>query len=146
MTQRIRACRALSIMGWCGRRRKLRSALLSCGAAALQILGGAGLPAQAAAPNANGALVARGEHLALTICANCHVVADDQPEPPILKQPTPSFREIANRPGTSAKSLKRFIATTHWDMKTTINAMPNLHLSGEQAAAVTAYILSLRKP
>jgi mono/diheme cytochrome c family protein len=57
--------------------------------------------------------VARGEHIARLVCGACHVVAADQEYPPILNQQPPSFADIANRPGTNAGYLERFITTTH---------------------------------
>jgi hypothetical protein len=38
--------------------------------------------------------VRRGRDLAIMICANCHVVARDQPYKPILKPPAPPFESI----------------------------------------------------
>lgn len=78
------------------------------------------------------------------ICAACHVVADDQASPPRLLQPTPSFRDIADRPGTTAESLRKFVGTTHWDPTKNPDAMPNPRLSDEQITAISAYILSLK--
>jgi len=103
------------------------------------------MQALASPPHLNPAILARGAKLSRMICAECHVVADDQKAPLRLEQPTPSFREIANQPGTSRKSLRHFIATTHWDMKTVPITMPNPELTNEQIAAVTDYIMSLRK-
>lgn len=101
--------------------------------------------AHAAAPRLSTAIVARGEHLSRLICAQCHVVAADQTEPPRLEQHTPSFEEIAQWPRTSKKSLRRFITRTHWDMRTLPITMPNPELTDEQVRAVTEYILSLRR-
>jgi mono/diheme cytochrome c family protein len=103
------------------------------------------MPALASPPHVNPAILARGEKLSRMICAECHVVADDQKAPLRLEQPTPSFREIANRPGTSRKSLRHFIATTHWDTRTVPITMPNPELTNEQIVAVTDYIMSLRR-
>jgi cytochrome c551/c552 len=89
--------------------------------------------------------VARGEGVARNVCAACHVVARDQP-PPLLSQVATSFSEIANRPGVSEQSLRKFILTTHWDGKTVPVTMPNPMLTAEQARAVARYILSLRNP
>lgn len=97
----------------------------------------------AAAPDE--AVLASGEHIARLQCSACHVVASDQEFPPLLRTPTPSFSEIANRPATSSKSLQRFITTTHWDMKTMPVSMPYQMLTPEQVVAVSRYILSLRK-
>jgi mono/diheme cytochrome c family protein len=102
------------------------------------------MQALASPPRINPAMIARGEKLSRMICAECHVVADDQKAPLRLEQSTPSFREIANRPDTTRKSLRHYVATTHWDMKTVPITMPNPELTNEQIAAVTDYILSLR--
>jgi mono/diheme cytochrome c family protein len=91
-------------------------------------------------------VLARGEHIARLICATCHVVASDQEYPPLLDQPTPSFSAIANRPGMDAKSIQKFITTTHWDDKTLPMTMPNLQLTNQEAVGVARYILSLRRP
>lgn len=88
--------------------------------------------------------VAAGRKIAMDNCSNCHVVAADQDIPPILKQKTPSFAELANAPGVSAQSLRRFIGATHWDEHTVPVTMPNPMLSSEQKSDVVAYILSLR--
>jgi mono/diheme cytochrome c family protein len=92
------------------------------------------------------AAVARGEHIARVICSNCHVVASDQEFPPILLVKTPDFSEIANRPGTTAESLQRFIMHTHWDEERIPMTMPNQLLPASDVKAVSRYILSLRKP
>ena len=49
----------------------------------------------------------------------------------------PAFRDIANTPGMTAMALKVFLTSSH-------PKMPNLILTPEEAADVTAYILSLR--
>jgi len=124
---------------WSGR---ARTSIRCCGVMAL--LGLIGSQAPAAAADQDFAPVGRGAYLAQTVCSNCHVVADDQRSPPRLAQRPPSFREIANRPGTNLKALRRFIATTHWDEKTLPATMPNLMLTKEDVAAVSRYIMSLR--
>ncbi|HJS89397.1 MAG TPA: c-type cytochrome [Steroidobacteraceae bacterium] len=101
---------------------------------------------RAVAQNPRGSAVARGDELARLVCSDCHVVATDQDFPPVLQPPAPSFPDIANRPGTTAKSLQHFILTTHWDMKSTPITMPNPRMRPEDAAALAAYILSLKKP
>lgn len=90
------------------------------------------------------ASVARGEHIARLICSACHVVAKDQEYPPILDTPGPNFFDIANRPGTTQRSLRHFITTTHWDEQTLPMAMPNPMLTPEDTRAVASYIVSLR--
>jgi len=78
-------------------------------------------------------------------CVACHVAAPQQDTPPILKQPTPSFMEVANRQDTGVARLRRFLTTTHWDLSTLPVKMPDPHLTSEQIDAVSAYILSLRQ-
>jgi len=102
------------------------------------------MPAIGAGAAPKGSTVADGEHIARLICSACHVVASDQEFPPILNKPAPSFKDIANRPGTTAESLQRFIASTHWDVDTIPMTMPNPMLDKEQITAVSRYILSLR--
>lgn len=91
-------------------------------------------------------LVQRGQHLAELICGSCHQVARDQEFPPFLNAHTPSFYEIAARPGIDARTLRHFITTTHWDEKTIPMTMPNQQLTAEELTAVVAYILSLKPP
>jgi mono/diheme cytochrome c family protein len=88
--------------------------------------------------------LSRGEHVARLVCSACHVVARDQEYPPILAEATPSFVDIANRPGVSAQSLQHFVTSTHWDDQKSPMAMPNPMLSKKDVQAVAQYILSLR--
>lgn len=117
--------------------------LVSLVPAALLALHGSG-PAQAQTPSR--AQLARGEHLARMVCSACHVVATDQEFPPILDPPAPAFADIANRPGTTAKSVRHFVMATHWDMQKIPMTMPNPMLMPEDAAAVASYLTSLRRP
>ena len=100
--------------------------------------------AQSRATPEHAALIERGAHIARTVCAYCHWVAKDQQTPPRLVQRTPDFVDIANRPNTSAKTLRRFIATTHWDEKSAPVTMPTPMLTEDDVQAVSRYILSLR--
>src|SRR5579872_3241879 len=77
-----------------------------------------------------------GADIAKQVCGTCHVVAKDQKTAPVLKEPTPSFFEIAARPNTTAQSLHAFIVTTHWDRTTFPMTMPRLVLNPEQVDAV----------
>lgn len=97
------------------------------------------------AGNPSDPVVARGEYLARFVCSACHEVTADQQFPPTLSPPAPSFVDIANRPGTTAKRIRRFILTTHWDMKTEPVRMPDPKLRPEDASALAAYIMSLEK-
>ena len=84
-----------------------------------------------------------GHRLALKICSFCHVAASDQPFPPTLRNPGPSFQAIADRPSTTAVWLRNFLLTTH----TTIAepaTMPNPDLADDQVTNIVAYLLSLR--
>jgi mono/diheme cytochrome c family protein len=85
---------------------------------------------------------AEGHRLALKICSACHMVASDQQSPPVLRHPAPDFHAIAGKPGTSAASLQRFMLTTHAEIATPAG-MPNPRLTENQAAEISAYILSL---
>ena len=89
--------------------------------------------------------IAAGREFALLACSACHVIDHGQQSRPLLIQKTPSFEEIANKPGTTAASLRLFLATTSWDGKTLPITMPNLMLTTEQAKRVINYLLSLRK-
>ncbi len=104
-----------------------------------------GALAQAAEPTRDPQLV-RGEKVAQEVCSACHLVARDQEFPPILNPPASSFIDIANRPGTSAASLQRFILNTHWDVGSVPMKMPDPMLMKDQAHAVARYILSLKNP
>ena len=86
---------------------------------------------------------AEGHRLALKICAACHVVAADQEEAPLLRNPAPSFQAIANRPGTTAASVQHFVQTIH---RTFANGtdMPNPELTEDQAADIASYVVSLQ--
>jgi len=94
--------------------------------------------------SAAGADAHEGERLALKICTACHLVSPEQPYQPVLRPPASSFAAIANRPATSAQSLRTFLLTTHATLKTP-SSMPNPQLTDDQATAVVSYILSLKK-
>lgn len=98
----------------------------------------------AGAPPA-GSAIARGESVARMVCSACHLATSDQ-APRHLPAEAPSFSEIANRPGTNEQALRKFIATTHWDFKSTPITMPNPMLTDEQVRDIARYILSLRSP
>ncbi len=108
--------------------------------AAVLLLTGAPLAAAAA-----GGQQEQGRRIAVMVCGPCHVVAPDQEFGPMLNEPTPGFGEIANRPGTSAATLRRFLTDTHWDDGSIPMRMPDPKLAEHQKAAVIAYILGLRR-
>ncbi|HUI62183.1 MAG TPA: c-type cytochrome [Steroidobacteraceae bacterium] len=102
----------------------------------------AAMPAAGAVPH--DPVAARGEHIARLVCSACHLVAKDQEFPPLLAKPAPPFSEIANRPGTNAATLQRFITSTHWDLDSLPMSMPNQMLTRAETVAVSQYILSMR--
>ena len=87
------------------------------------------------------ALVSQGHRFAILVCSACHVVATDQRSSPILRTPGPTFDAIANKPETTAASLRTFLFTTHGKV---INppGMPNPELADYQMNEVIAYKLS----
>jgi mono/diheme cytochrome c family protein len=78
------------------------------------------------------------------LCTDCHLVAPDQPYAPTLAPPAPSFVSIAQRPSTTVDSLRNFLIKTHQGLDNP-KGMPNPMLADFQIAAITAYLLSLRK-
>jgi mono/diheme cytochrome c family protein len=86
-----------------------------------------------------------GRALSLKLCTPCHVVSPDQELPPILRPRAPSFRTIANRPGTTDESLRRFLTETHASLRD-VSGMPNPQLTEDQVREAAAFIMSLRKP
>ena len=99
-----------------------------------------GLTAQA---QERGQDAVRGHAIAVRVCSACHVVAADQPYPPILRHPGPGFQAIADMPAETANSLRSFISTTHKTAGQPFK-MPNPELTDEMQDQVVAYILSLR--
>jgi mono/diheme cytochrome c family protein len=110
-------------------------------ATAVTLVLGAALPAAAQGPSS----IEAGHQIAVEICSACHQVSPDQKFPPLLNSRPPSFEEIANRPGVSPQTLRRFISTTHWDEKRLPMTMPAAFLTPEQLDEVTGYIMSLRR-
>jgi len=88
--------------------------------------------------------VQAGHKLAILVCANCHVVATDQPGKPILRPPAAPFQAIAQRKSVDAAWLENFLKTTHRGLDEP-NGMPNPQLLDFQVKQVTDYLLSLRK-
>lgn len=88
--------------------------------------------------------VRKGHHLAIMLCAGCHLVAPDQPYAPTAGTLAPPFLSIAQRPGTTINSLRDFLTTTHQGLDKR-QGMPNPMLADFQIKAIAAYLLSLRK-
>jgi cytochrome c2 len=90
--------------------------------------------------------ILKGQQLARIACSNCHVVASDSDSPvPMLHESAPRFVDVANRHGTTQKSLQTFIMTTHWDGETIPITMPKPDLTTQQIVALSLYVMSLRK-
>jgi mono/diheme cytochrome c family protein len=75
-----------------------------------------------------------GHRLAEAWCKPCHAI---EPHMASLFDQAPSFEVIANRHGTTARSLKVFLKTSHQNM-------PDLIVAPDQADALASYILSLK--
>jgi len=88
--------------------------------------------------------VSQGHHLAVEICAFCHVAAPDQRAVPILHPPAPPFAVIMQRKDVTAQSLTDFINKTHRGLDEP-NGMPNPSLADYQIKQVVAYLMSLQK-
>jgi cytochrome c len=76
-----------------------------------------------------------GHRLAEAWCKDCHAI---EPATVGTRGGPPDFVAIANRPSTTALSLKVFFRTSH-------RRMPNLIIAPEQADDLTNYILSLKR-
>ncbi len=85
-----------------------------------------------------------GRAFAVEFCTACHVVAPNQRERPIYRGPTPSFVQIANKPATTADSLRSFVRTTHPTIVRPLG-MPAVEVSDYQLDEIIRYILSLRR-
>lgn len=89
--------------------------------------------------------VDKGRALALSVCAPCHVVAPGQPpEGPLLKNPGPSFDQIANGGMPDPESLRVFLSSPHASMGPE-GRMANPRLADYQIDRLVAYITSLRR-
>jgi mono/diheme cytochrome c family protein len=84
---------------------------------------------------AQDATAAAGREVAQRWCVNCHVT---EPNQTAGSDQAPSFRSIAERPGTTTASLHAFLGLPH-------GSMPDQALSNPDVDAVSAYILSLKR-
>jgi mono/diheme cytochrome c family protein len=75
----------------------------------------------------------KGRQTATAICAPCHQTDARPPD-----GAAPTFLEVANRPSTTALSLKVFLRTSHHEM-------PNLIISDADTDDLIAYIIGLRQ-
>lgn len=85
-----------------------------------------------------------GRALALTACTGCHVVLPDQRFAPVFTgpPPPPDFGAIANRPNTSATSLRKFLSTLH--PVPPPQQMADPYLTSREREDLIAFILTLR--
>jgi cytochrome c len=88
--------------------------------------GGAPLPSES---------ISAGHRLAEAWCKDCHAIEANAAG---ARGSPPDFTAIANRPSTTALSLKVFFQTSH-------RRMPNIIITPEQAEDLSSYILSLRR-
>ncbi len=79
----------------------------------------------------------QGRAVAERWCASCHVVSP-RPVGPVGDGATP-FQSIADRPATTALSLRAFLSSPH-------GRMPDLNLTQTEMDDLISYILSLRRP
>jgi mono/diheme cytochrome c family protein len=80
--------------------------------------------------------IAAGHAFAREACRACHMVEPELRSPRIFEI-GPAFRDIADIPGMTTTAIRVFLTSSH-------PKMPNLILTPEEIADVTAYILSLR--
>ena len=76
-----------------------------------------------------------GRALALSACANCHLVAEGQSKPPM--DSVPSFDAIAHNQAMTEARLRAFLNKPHWPM-------PDLQLSRQQIEDEIAFLAELR--
>lgn len=77
-----------------------------------------------------------GRALASRWCASCHMI--DAGHGSATANGVPTFQGIAAMPSTTMLSLRAFLRSPHV-------RMPDLHLTNQEIADVSAYILGLRR-
>lgn len=80
---------------------------------------------------------ASGKALGQRLCVNCHVVVPGQ-TPTQVTTGVPSFREIAGKPGQTARNIQDRMLNPH-------PPMPEVQLTNHERADLAAYILSLKE-
>ena len=93
------------------------------------------LPAKAWTQDTGDAVA--GRHVAESWCSACHVIGPGQASG--TSNGAPPFAAVARMKATTPLSLSVFLQTPH-------GRMPDLHLSRDEIADVSAYIMSLRAP
>ena len=74
--------------------------------------------------------------LAKRLCSSCHTIAGE-PRVDSMLVDAPSFTAIANKPGQSIEVIAGHIVIPH-------SVMPQVKLTRDEIAALSAYIFSLR--
>lgn len=103
--------------------------------AALALIAVAGAVAAAPRP---GASAKRGLALAEARCAGCHAVGANQSSP---NPESPSFEDVANRPGLTAASLGRYLRDAH-----NYPAAMDFTIERRHVRDLSAYFVTLRRP
>jgi cytochrome c len=81
--------------------------------------------------------VGDGATLATKLCSSCHAVSASGATTSVAAD-VPSFLSIANKPGQNAEAIAGRIVVPH-------PPMPQIPLTRDEIAAVSAYIMSLRR-
>jgi mono/diheme cytochrome c family protein len=79
---------------------------------------------------------ADGRRLALSVCANCHVVPESRRESAMDAAPT--FAAIANDPAMTDERLRHFLNQPH-------SQMPPIVIAREEIEDVIAYLRTIRR-
>ena len=111
--------------------------ILAAGQAVRTAILASALAAAASNAGAQDGDAAAGRTFAREACNSCHVVEPTNLSPRVVVI-GPKFQDIANTKGMTATALRVFLTTSH-------PKMPNLILTSEQIADVSAYILNLRE-
>jgi mono/diheme cytochrome c family protein len=81
--------------------------------------------------------IAAGHAFAREACKTCHIIEAEEGSSRMIAI-GPAFRDIASTRGMTATAIRVFLTSSH-------PKMPNLILTPEEIADVSAYILSLRE-
>jgi len=84
-----------------------------------------------------------GHDLAQKFCTSCHLIEPGQSNLPD-DVGGPAFQTVANRPETTADTLRKHLKTTHSNAMIPLLSMPNPQLTDDELVKIVAYILSLR--
>lgn len=123
--------------------RSLAAALLAVTAAALAaqpLPGAAKAPAPVSAKQkpTPSAAARRGLAFAEQRCSGCHAVTANQASP---NPESPSFEDVANRPGVTSATLQQFLRDSH-----NYPAAMNFRVEAARIRDLAVYIETLKKP